>query len=341
MDFPLKLCLAILLFMSGVAKAQNVTCDDLYCTEREECTVRSGYYGCSCSEDNPRSNSTTFDAIETCAGSSASLSLSRCQLFDAGFPSENLHLNDPNCQGSIQDGRLVFNFDNYNQTCGTTLTSNGTHFIYMNAVQTSVGQYSVISRESWLTINFSCVYPLVKDISMPMALQANPSVVSRDLSTEGTYEIRMIPFPNGSFIEPFSGNVTLDVNQEVFIAVVVDGVDEQQIALVLDRCWATPVYDINSTYSWNLIINGCPNPNDGTVRVLQNGLTTDSMFSFRMFTFTSQSDNIFLHCQVHLCLRQSGVCAQTCSNSNVQTATPRPSVIHDTAAITMSFQAFS
>ncbi|KAI5619704.1 hypothetical protein C0J50_20803 [Silurus asotus] len=58
---------------------------------------------------------------------------------------------------------------------------------------------------------------------------------------------------------------------------------------------------------WDLLISECPNPADGTVMVLQNGVSTSS-FSFKMFTFTGFVSNIYLHCQVHLCLLESGNC---------------------------------
>lgn len=81
------------------------------------------------------------------------------------------------------------------------------------------------------------------------------SVVSKELVTEGTYNIYMLPYPNSSFITPYSGNVTLDVTQLVYVAVEVDGVDGFQIATVLDNCWATPVKDSNCSARWDLIKN--------------------------------------------------------------------------------------
>ncbi len=61
------------------------------------------------------------DYIENCESSSGSISLSRCQLFEAGFPSDILHLNDPNCRGTVQNGRVEFYFDNNDHICGTNL----------------------------------------------------------------------------------------------------------------------------------------------------------------------------------------------------------------------------
>jgi len=49
------------------------------------------------------------------------MSLSRCQLFEAGFPSGILHLNDPKCRGTVRNGRVEFYFDNNDHICGTSL----------------------------------------------------------------------------------------------------------------------------------------------------------------------------------------------------------------------------
>lgn len=70
---------------------------------------------------------TFSDAYETCSGSAGSLSLSRCQLFEAGYTADSLHLNDPNCKGRLQGDRLVFSFDSNANMCGTTLTVLNQH----------------------------------------------------------------------------------------------------------------------------------------------------------------------------------------------------------------------
>ncbi|XP_022525156.2 alpha-tectorin-like [Astyanax mexicanus] len=319
-------------------------CSAVNCTAREECKARSGIYGCACANNNPRFNAATFDAYNYCNSSSGVLSLSRCELFEAGFPSDFLHLNDPSCGGDIQDDRVVFTFDNKFRICGTTMQSNSTHFIYENTVRVAggVSSGSVISRDSWLDMKFSCVYPLIQSISMSMSIHASGSVVSKILpGTESAYQLRLVTYSDSSFITPYSGNITIEVNQQVFIAVEADGIDSSQFATVLDSCWATPYNDINYPVRWDLIINECPNEKDGTVEVLQNGIWTASHFSFRMFTFTGISNNIFLHCQVHLCPRMSGQCSQPCNKNDDDDqfrGRRRRSVdFHDKASISMSF----
>lgn len=60
------------------------------------------------------------DFSEICESSSGFFSLSRCQLFEDGFPAEILHLRDANCKGTVQNGRVEFHFDSID-LCGTDL----------------------------------------------------------------------------------------------------------------------------------------------------------------------------------------------------------------------------
>ncbi|XP_016407500.1 alpha-tectorin-like [Sinocyclocheilus rhinocerous] len=307
------------------------------CTENEVCQERDGVYGCGCLQGQ-RPNPEIFDAVESCASSTGSMSLSRCQLFESGFRSENLHLNDPGCRGTLENGRLVFHFDNEDYICGTTLMSNGTHFIYQNAIQCTPRNtdQSVITRERWMNITFSCVYPLIQNLSMSNVIQAEggSEISEEPPAGQGTYQIRMIPYHDAQITSPYDGEVEIQVNQQMYVAVEVEGVDRNQIATVLDNCWATPVNDIDYHLRRDLIIGECPNPVDGTVEVLQNGIDTASLFSFRILTFSGISDHIFLHCQVHLCLVQSGRCATSCDHA-YRRRRRRSLDFHHSAAITV------
>ncbi|XP_066520056.1 pancreatic secretory granule membrane major glycoprotein GP2-like [Hoplias malabaricus] len=294
-------------------------------------------------------------AVETCGGTNLSVSLSRCQLFEAGFHAEFLHLNDPSCTGQIQDDRVVFSFNN--NECGTILKTNSSHFIYENTVQVFYGQgpQSVINRDNRLNVNLSCVYPFIQTVDVSRVFKAERkfvnvfvhSVVSKNLpGTQGTYHISLVPYTDATYTIPLAGNSTLDVNQQIYLSVDVTGVDSQQFVAVLDSCWATP-YNIQSyPVRWDLVTNECPNPLDGTVQVLQNGISLSDCFSFRMFTFTRISSSFYLHCEVHLCLRNGGQCALSCSDndgdeddqsSERRQRRHRSLDFHDTTAISMSF----
>ncbi|XP_073723307.1 alpha-tectorin [Misgurnus anguillicaudatus] len=309
-------------------------CSELNCTEDEWCGEKNGVYGCFCNEDHPRSDS--FGTSQTCESSTGSISISRCQLFEAGFSAHDLHLNDPRCRGIIQNGRVEFSFDNNEHICGTNLVANGTHYIYENFILgTSDSAKGLITRERKLKLSFSCIYALSQTLSMNMEINPLESIVHRTLPAgEGRYQVRMIPYQDVGFSQPFNGNVNVELNQQIFVEVRVDGVDSRQFATVIDRCWATPVNDPDYSQGWDLITGECPNTNDVTVELLQNGVSTSSRFSFGMFTFTANTTKIYLHCGVHLCLLASSNCSAHCYPGCRQRE-GRSLDFHDSASISM------
>uniref|UniRef100_A0A4W4GKS9 ZP domain-containing protein n=1 Tax=Electrophorus electricus TaxID=8005 RepID=A0A4W4GKS9_ELEEL len=292
-------------------------CEELNCTEDELCWEIHGVYGCFCNQKESTLHPESYDAIEVCEGSSGSISLSLCQLFESGFSGNSLHLNDPSCRGTVQNGRLVFYFDNDDHICGTNLMANGTHIIYKNSIKsTGNSTEGPINRKKTLVQQFSCIYELTQTLTMATALNPLQSIVHKTLpGSVGMYQVRMIPYQDPGFSHPYNGSADIEVNQRIYVAVIVQGVDSRQIATVIDSCWATPENERNFADPWHLIINKCPNPKDNTVQVLQNGVFTTARFSFKMFTFNKYPFNkVFLHCSIHLCLLQNNNCAMVSSD---------------------------
>uniref|UniRef100_A0A3B4D6V8 ZP domain-containing protein n=1 Tax=Pygocentrus nattereri TaxID=42514 RepID=A0A3B4D6V8_PYGNA len=284
--------------------AHLYSCMKLNCTADEWCGEKDGLYGCFCNESHPRTRDNVYDSRETCESSSA------------GFPANVLHLSDPSCRGTVQNGRLVFHFDNDDHICGTNLTGNGTHFIYENSIQGVVDSaHGPINRKKHLKLQFSCVYQLRQTLTMETTLYALHSMVHKTLpSGMGMYRVRMIPYQDAAFSHPYNGRVNIVVDQRIYVEVAVQGVDSRQIATVIESCWATPVNDQTFAVRWNLIINKCPNPDDTTVEILQNGVSTTGHFSFKMFSFNGNYSKVFLHCAIHLCLHQGNNCATVSFN---------------------------
>ncbi|XP_021336113.2 uncharacterized protein isoform X2 [Danio rerio] len=312
-------------------------CSELNCSKEERCGMKNGVYGCLCNKglQKHRAPKDSFDFNETCESSSGSMSVSRCQLFEAGFSAEHLHLNDPSCRGSVQNGRVEFNFDNDQHICGTNLVANGSHFIYSNYIVGTSETEGLISRVRILKLSFSCVYPQTQTLSMNVEINPLQSTVHKVLpSGEGVYHVRMVPYVDEEFTQPFTGRVDAELDQEMHVEVGVEGVDSHQFALVIDDCWATPENDPTYSLQWDLIIEGCPNPKEGTVKLLQNGVSTSSRFSFRMFIFTANSTKLYLHCAVHLCLLSSGQCSTSC-DSGEQRRERRALDLHDSASLSM------
>uniref|UniRef100_A0A3Q3MIT6 Uncharacterized protein n=1 Tax=Mastacembelus armatus TaxID=205130 RepID=A0A3Q3MIT6_9TELE len=240
------------------------------------------------------------DSSITCASSSGTMSVSRCQLFEAGFPPSALHLQDNSCNGTLQDGRLLFHFDNDAQLCGTTLRVQ--HINYNVTIGSVDPHRGHISRQRSINLRFCCEYHLSQALSMSVGINPLESVLRKKLpSGLGQYHMRMIPYSDSGFRFPFTtnSNIEIEINERLYVEVRTEGIDERQISTILESCWTTPVN--NADYPV------CPNQDDGTVDMIQNGVSTVARFSFRMFTFTNFS-SIYLHCQVNLCLLRNNNC---------------------------------
>ncbi|KAL6474836.1 hypothetical protein MHYP_G00158760 [Metynnis hypsauchen] len=306
-------------------------CKELTCTVDEKCGKRDEIYGCLCNENHNRSNPDIYDAREICESTSSTVSLSRCQLFEDGFSAGKLHLNDPSCRGTIQNGRVEFLFDSEDHICGTNLRANGTHLIYENFIQVD-STAGPILREKQLNLSFACVYSLASSVSIHIIPVM--SIIHKQLPPgQGMYRVKMIPYEDSGFSQPLQGEVNVKVNQPLYVSVEVEGVDSRQIALLLDSCWATPVDDPDYYLRWDLIMRGCPNPKDGTVQMVQNGISTSSRFTFRMFDFNKGTSKVFLHCNIQLCLLHSNNCAAQCKSGFHRRT--RSMDFHDSASISI------
>ncbi|XP_017214057.1 pancreatic secretory granule membrane major glycoprotein GP2-like isoform X1 [Danio rerio] len=288
-------------------------CSELNCTEDERCEEKDGIYGCSCKRKH---QTYKFDFTETCESSHGSISLSRCQLFDAGFPSDVLHLNDPSCRGTVRDGQVEFYFDNNEHICGANIVENGTHIIYDNLILGESGTGPVISRTQFLKIHFQCVYSLEQTFYMNIDPQGS-TVQGIVPAVQETYKVRMIPYKDAEFSQPFGSMVNISLNEQIFVEVYADAVDSLQVASVIDKCWATPRNDSDNSVFWDLIVDKCPNPNS-QVKVLQNGVSISSRFSFNMSIFTENATEAYLYCTVHLCSLTNSNCSVDCGSGRIQ-----------------------
>lgn len=73
------------------------------------------------------------------------------------------------------------------------------------------------------------------------------------VSKEGIYQVRIVPYHDANFSQPYNGSVDVEVNRRIYIGVYVHGVDKRHIATVMESCWATPVNDENYATRWDLI----------------------------------------------------------------------------------------
>uniref|UniRef100_A0A3B1J238 ZP domain-containing protein n=1 Tax=Astyanax mexicanus TaxID=7994 RepID=A0A3B1J238_ASTMX len=171
--------------------------------------------------------------------------------------------------------------------------ANGTHFIYENTIQGGADSAKgSIHRKKYLELQFSCIYQISQTLSMDTELTPLLDNIAAGFLNVYSVVRKRLPV----------------VDERIYVGVFVQGVDSRQIATVIDSCWATPENDQNHANKI-LFIFRCPNPEDTTVEVLQNGVSTTGRFSFRMFAFNGDYQKVFLHCSIHLCILKGNNCA--------------------------------
>ncbi|KAJ8412549.1 hypothetical protein AAFF_G00128850 [Aldrovandia affinis] len=123
----------------------------------------------------------------------------------------------------------------------------------------------------------------------------------------GTFHVTL-QLLNGTF--PLPQNYSLSPNEEVVVEVAINSTLDQ-IKIVINECWATPTSNPLDSTTYFFLQNSCPVPNTYTT-VLQNGNSTASRLSIRIFSFVQQSV-IYLHCKVQICFETSGAtCKPDC-----------------------------
>ncbi|KAK5877461.1 hypothetical protein CesoFtcFv8_024963 [Champsocephalus esox] len=127
------------------------------------------------------------------------------------------------------------------------------------------------------------------------------------------------------------------LNQRIWLELKTEGLDGNSVSIVTDSCWATSQSSPNGSLSHDLIISGCPNANDETVRLSGNGQGTSNVFSLNMFEFNGGNREIFLHCKLELCFKMGNSCQPTCKPRSRRRRRASKYVDKNPAIISMSW----
>uniref|UniRef100_A0A3Q3A6Y5 Pancreatic secretory granule membrane major glycoprotein GP2-like n=1 Tax=Kryptolebias marmoratus TaxID=37003 RepID=A0A3Q3A6Y5_KRYMA len=281
-------------------------CQNKTCNNHEFCGNKfTGEYGCLCravfSQNYKESN--TLD----CKQNSVSLTLVGCLMEERGIDHTALHLNNQSCRGVMdQETHMVtFSFDT-NNTCGAEITTNGSQTIYKNAIMTQ-NSSDVITYHDQVYIEFSC-YQSQPEIKLVAFRIKDSSVVQHITSGDGNYTVTMRAYTDAGRTQAVDSSTQVLLNQKIWVELKTDGLDANVISVVTDSCWATSQKLPNSTPRYDLVSNGCANPRDQMVQVQKNGMGTSNYFSFHVFQFSGSSGEVYLHCQLQLCLKQKKNC---------------------------------
>ncbi|XP_031675085.1 uncharacterized protein LOC116368573 [Oncorhynchus kisutch] len=253
-----------------------------------------------------------------------------------GLNPGQLTLSDPACGPTYSDDRFAYFHFTVN-SCGTTRKFINNVMLYENEIslpdELEVKLNATKSSEEEYQLKVSCYY--VANITRTLAFLTRPRDNEPFAETgTGRLMVRMRIAQDASyntFHQEEDYPVVRYLRQPLHFEVELTTSSDPKVALVLDHCWATLNEDRDSRPRWNLIINGCENPED-PYRVVFHPVEVDARvhfpshvkrFEVYMFSFAEdaveQSGQVFVHCDVVICDASSptgGPCSGQCVNQD-------------------------
>ncbi|XP_053410777.1 uromodulin isoform X2 [Nycticebus coucang] len=290
------------------------TCEE--CSIDEDCRADNGRWHCQCKQDFNITDISLLERRLECEANDIKVSLSKCQLKSLGFKKIFLYLRDNQCAGFNERGNrdwVSVVTPARAGPCGTVMTRNETHATYSNTLYLAD---EIIIRDRNIKINFACSYPLDMKVSLMTSLQPMVSVLNISMGGTGMFTVRMALFQSPAYTQPYQGSsVTLSTEAFLYVGTILDGGDLSRFALLMTNCYATPSSNATDPLKYFIIQDSCPQTEDSTIQVVENGESPQSRFSVQMFRFTGNYDLVYLHCEVYLCDTVSEKCKPTCSRT--------------------------
>ncbi|KAM9305533.1 uromodulin-like [Gastrophryne carolinensis] len=294
-------------YYSGYCTDPTTSEESCSCASDEECRLVGGHYGCYCKKSD--SALTNFHPVLSCGNLEIKASFTKCQLEGSNLNTSNIHLRDKNCIG----------FPDYSNTstisvlsllksgvCGNELENNKTHVIIKNTIFLSLNTGSSLGGEDFLSIDYSCVYPLDMVLSLSTALVPFASSVNSSIGGTGDFLITMALYQDSGYTSVYEGSeVLLTSKTNLYIGIILKSGDTSQLTVQMKNCFATPTSNQNSTSKYYIIRESCPSKQDSSINVIENGQSQKGRFSVQLFGYLKDTNVAYLHCQVHICNKTS------------------------------------
>ncbi|XP_037305480.2 uncharacterized protein LOC119195015 isoform X2 [Pungitius pungitius] len=243
----------------------------------------------------------------------------------------SLTLKDQSCKPAFSDDRFaLFSFSV--DSCGTTRTFFDHYMLYENEIglyyNKGVAQTSPIDPAYRQII--SCYYVVngtqTVGVSSKQRLYdpkagigSGQLMVQIRLAQDSSYQL---------FYQAEDYPVVKYLRQPLYFEVELIDSSDPNLELIVEKCWATLDEDRTSLPSWDIIVDGCENPDDIYATVF-HPVVSDSRvlfpahfkrFSMKMFTFIKDKavlkEEIYVHCDAVIC--DSSSRADSCRGQCVQ-----------------------
>merc|ERR1712113_994120 len=278
------------------------------------------------------------DSIITCDPNALTLQVPKCAFENINFDWSKAYLAGPDktpqldgddlnpCTGVENGNEIVFSILDDIKSCGTDVFNNGTHFIYSNAVQGSIGMSnSVISRTRHVKLDYECAFQNSFILTYGSAINTQLTTIDVTIdSVVGHFDIAFSLFTDDTFEFPIQGVKEFNVPELMHIGATLDA-DEKRLKLQLKECWATPSNNPQDETKYVFIENSCGIDEEINVyeslNIVSNGVSNQAAFTMESFTFTGSDADIYLHCNVHVCDSDKMDCNVTCDGGRKRRST--------------------
>ncbi|XP_075175857.1 uromodulin-like [Anomaloglossus baeobatrachus] len=295
---------------------QVKACVDGYHVYRLQGTPRCPAAYCTGLED--------LDFKLQCNEHNIEMSFRTCQL--KSLNAKNIYFSEDHCIG-IKDkentSMISIISPLQNEKCKARLHNNGTHAVYWNTMYVQLESRKIIVRSSELQLNFSCSYRL--DLSIKTSVKPVLSSISFHIEGAGEFKAHMAVYKDQSYMSTYEDKeVVLSTSSTLYVEVFLEGHKPSDYVMVMKTCYATPEKLADDPIKYYIIKERCPNKEDASIRVLENGVSLQGRFSLQMFKFVGDHNLVYLHCEINLCDSKRQTCKPVCSGPQ-----PRRAVTDD------------
>ncbi|XP_075174167.1 uromodulin-like [Anomaloglossus baeobatrachus] len=290
------------------------------CEADEDWNLIGKEYGCTCKSQYKVSALSDVRPELTCGINEMKASFHKCQARALNFNMSKDNFKNNSCF-QFQEDKFTNTFSVLSRlqagNCGVQSSQNLTHVTYTSNLLVTSETPGIITRSDNLTVIVSCTYPLDLMISLSQVVKPISKSTVINVGGTGQFAVTMALFNDSSYLVPYVGSqVSLSFKDTLYIGAYIQGGDNSTYVLVMKNCYATPFSNPNDTLKYYIIKDSCPNKQDSSISVSQNGVSREGRLSVQMFQFVGNNyDSVYLHCELGLCNAVSGSCTPSCSGA--------------------------
>lgn len=302
-------------YLAYCADVNTMVCST--CAEHETC-VSDDKISWSCELDE----SSFLEPELVCEQDHLRLMIKKRLLEQRGLNATSAHLIDPQChQQADHQEAMWYLVERRKGICGNAVETNGTHIKYSNVLFLYPSGPTNVSLSIPTTISFSCVFLLDDITSLDAAIRYRmPNGALEVVRSGEPTRASMTLYKRSDYSEPFpAGPVSLPLGSALHVGVSVENYDNDGFVLLLENCYSTNSPRADDPVRHFLIQNRCP-VEPRHVTVAESGLSQRARFSVLLFLFHGTYEDIYLHCRISLCDRNSAICSPNCSRRRARSA---------------------